>query len=131
MSENWICCQVSEALRVILAQIHLRLLSREGRLRCQIHSAAIMSDQIKVQGQDSFIVLPWQEAPTASEAGKKLFHDYSESVVKIQNGLSTGTGWIGPDGRVVTAYHVIKGGSDLFAVTADRRMNRLSTMEST
>lgn len=84
-----------------------------------------MSDQIKVQGQDSLIVLPWQKAPTASEAGKKLFHDYSESVVKIQNGLSTGTGWIGPDGRVVTAYHVIKGGSDLFAVTADGRRHRL------
>lgn len=84
-----------------------------------------MNDQVTVQGKDSLITFPWQESPSASEAGAKLFHDYRESVVKIQNGLGSGTGWIGPDGRVVTAYHVIKGATELFAVTADGHRHRL------
>lgn len=84
-----------------------------------------MATELRVQRSDSSLPWFWQSQPAATAAGEKLFEDYKNSIFKIENGLTTGTGWIGPDGRLVTAYHVIKGATELTAVSQDGRRYKL------
>lgn len=84
-----------------------------------------MVGDLRVQRPDGSLPWPWEQQPPATPEGTKLFQDFSDSVVYIQNGYTSGTGWVGPDGRVVTAYHVIKGATELFAITKDGRRYRL------
>ncbi len=84
-----------------------------------------MGNDLRVQRPDGSLPWPWQDQPPASQTGAKLFQDFSDSIVKIENGLTSGTGWIAPDGRVVTAYHVIKSATEIFAITQDGKRHRL------
>jgi hypothetical protein len=51
----------------------------------------------------------------ADSACEKLLNDSAPSIFKVQQGHETGTGWLGPDNRLITDYHVIQGGGEVTA----------------
>jgi S1-C subfamily serine protease len=58
-------------------------------------------------------------------ACQKLLAETAGSVFKVRGDHETGTGWIAPDGRLVTDYHVIMGNREITAEDNQGRVYRL------
>jgi S1-C subfamily serine protease len=69
---------------------------------------------------------PAERAACEAEAAcNKLTKDYLNSIVQIVGDRRAGTGWIGPDGRVITAAHVVEGNKRLVAIDQKGKRYRL------
>lgn len=71
------------------------------------------------------------DVPAVSEncqgdaACQKLLAESAGSIYKVRADHATGTGWVGPDGRLVTNYHVIMGKREITAEDNQGRVYRL------
>jgi hypothetical protein len=70
--------------------------------------------------------LPADKAHCESNAAcEKLLADAAPSVFKVHGDHEEGTGWIGPDGRLITNYHVIMGNREITAEDGNGNIYRL------
>lgn len=56
---------------------------------------------------------------------QKILAESSGSMVRIEADSETGTGWVGPDGRVLTDWHVVAGRRSVNALAADGKVYKL------
>lgn len=61
----------------------------------------------------------------ADQACRKLVADSSHSIFKVVSDKMSGTGWLGPDGRVITDEHIVHGASQVVAIGQDGIRHRL------